>query len=67
MLGVGLIGLLIYVVIIGLLFYIIDYLVGQIPMPAPPRQALRVLMALILILIVLQLFGVIPERWQYKG
>lgn len=45
------------------MFYLIDYLVGQIPLPPPVRQVLRALMALILILILLEAIGVIPGRW----
>ena len=47
----NLISLLIYLVIIGVVFYLIDWLLGQIPLPPPVRVVVRVIMALVLVLI----------------
>lgn len=54
-----LISLIVYLVIIGLVFYLIDWLLGQIPLPQPIRVVVRVLMALFLVVILLQMLGVV--------
>jgi hypothetical protein len=57
----GLIDLIIYLVIVGLIFYLVDWMIGQIPLPDPVRVVIRVLMVLVLVLILLQAVGVIGE------
>jgi hypothetical protein len=51
-----LISLIIYLVVFGLIWW----LVGMLPLPAPVAQIVRVLFIILLILIVLAVFGIIP-------
>ena len=57
----ALITLIVYLLILGLLFWLIDYILKAIPIPDPPakiiRIALMVLMVLIVIVLLLDLFG----------
>jgi hypothetical protein len=54
----NLIGLLITVVILGLVFYVIWWLLGTIGLPEPFNKVVRVLLALIAVVILLSLlFG----------
>lgn len=55
----GLLSLLIYLVILGLIFYIIDWAVGQIPLVAPIRVVIRAVLALILVVYLLEALGVL--------
>lgn len=57
----GLVSLLIYLVILGLIFYIIDWAVAQIPMFAPVRMVIRALLALILVVYLLEALGLLPR------
>lgn len=58
----ALITLIVYLLIIGLLYWLIDYIIRTIPIPDPPariiRIALMVLMVLVIIVLLLDLFGV---------
>ena len=51
-----LISLIIWLVILGLVWY----LIGLLPIPAPVKQVITVLFVLLLILIVLGLVGLVP-------
>lgn len=51
-----LIGLIVYLVIFGLIWW----LVGMLPLPAPVAQIVRVLFVILLILIILSAFGLVP-------
>ena len=54
----GLIGLLITVVILALVFYVIYWVVGQIPLPDPFGVVVRVVLGLIAVIVLLGvLFG----------
>jgi hypothetical protein len=54
----SLIGLLITVIIIGLVMYLLYWLVGQIPLPAPFKVVATVLLALVTVVLLLGLlFG----------
>jgi hypothetical protein len=55
---ISLISLIFYLVILGLVFYLLDWLLGQIPLPPPVRVVIRVIMALVLVVILLQFLGV---------
>jgi len=55
----SLISLLIYLVILGLIFYIIDWAIGQIPMMQPVRAIVRAIHALILVVYLLEALGVL--------
>jgi hypothetical protein len=50
------ITLIIYLVVFGLIWW----LVSMLPLPAPVAQIVRVLFIILLILIVLSVFGIIP-------
>jgi hypothetical protein len=51
-----LISLIIWLVVLGLVWY----LIGLLPLPAPVGTIITVIFILILILIVLGLFGIVP-------
>ena len=55
----GLIQLVIYLAILGLIFYIIDWAVGQIPMFGPVRNVVRAILALILVVYLLEALGLL--------
>lgn len=48
-----LISLLVYVIVIGLVFYLLYWLLGQIPLPAPFKTVALVILALLAVLILL--------------
>lgn len=50
------ISLIVYLVVFGLIWY----LVSMLPLPAPVAQIVRVLFIILLILVVLSVFGIIP-------
>lgn len=51
-----LISLIAYLVVFGLVWW----LVGMLPLPAPVAQIVRVLFVILLILIILGAFGIVP-------
>lgn len=57
----ALISLIVYLLIIGLLYWLIDYIIKTIPIPDPPariiRIALMILLVLVIIVLILNLFG----------
>jgi hypothetical protein len=57
----GLISLIIYLLVLGLLYWLVIYVVDTIPIPDPPARiikiALMVLMVLVIIVLLLQLLG----------
>lgn len=54
----GLLALLITVIVLGLVWYLLYWLVGQLPLPPPFKTVATVLLALIAVLILLgMLFG----------
>jgi hypothetical protein len=53
---VQLVNLIIYLVVFGLIWW----LVGFLPLPAPVAQVVRVLFIILLIVIVLSAFGFVP-------
>jgi hypothetical protein len=57
-----LISLIVYLVIFGLIWW----LVSLLPLPAPVAQIVRVLFIILLILIVLSVFGIIPGGFLPK-
>lgn len=50
-----LIHLLIWILVLGLIFYIAYWAVSQVPLPAPFAVAARVILAIIAIIVLLQL------------
>ncbi|MES2017217.1 MAG: Thivi_2564 family membrane protein [Pseudomonadota bacterium] len=57
-----LISLVIYLVVFGLIWW----LVSLLPLPAPVAQIVRVIFIIMLILIVLSVFGIIPGHYLPK-
>lgn len=59
---IGLISLLIYLIIVGVVLWAIDYLAGVVPMPPPLRQVIHVLVIVVAVLVLLYaLLGFIGE------
>lgn len=50
-----LLNLLIVVIVLGLVFYVLYWAVGQIPLPAPFRVVANVILALIVVVVLLGL------------
>jgi hypothetical protein len=57
--GATLVNLIVYLVIFGLIWW----LVGMLPLPAPVAQIVRVCFIILLILIVLAAFGIVPSGY----
>lgn len=55
----SIINLIVYLVVFGLIWW----LVSLLPLPAPVAQIVRVLFIILLILIVLVAFGVLPNSY----
>jgi len=55
----GLVGLLISIIVICLIAYIVFWALGQIPLPDPIRTVVVVLVALILLVFIIQRFGLL--------
>jgi hypothetical protein len=55
----GLLGLLIAIVVVCLIAYVIFWALGQIPLPDPIRTIIIVLVALILLVFIVQRFGLL--------
>ena len=56
-----LIYLLIAIIVLGLIFYLLYWLIGQLPLPAPFRTVAIVILSLIAVVVLLSmLFGGIP-------
>lgn len=57
----GLITLIIYLLVLGLLYWLVIYILDTVPVPDPPnriiRIALMVLMVLVIIVLLLNLVG----------
>ena len=70
----ALINLIIYLLVLGLLYWLVLYVIDTIPIPDPPARiikiALMVLMVLVIIMLLLQLIGAggdlrLPKLAQY--
>jgi hypothetical protein len=55
----GLLGLLVAIVVVCLIAYVIFWALGQIPLPDPIRTIIIVLVALILLVFIVQRFGLL--------
>lgn len=53
--GSGLLSILIYVIVIGLVFYLLWWLVGYVGLPEPFNKVARVVLALVAVLILINL------------
>jgi hypothetical protein len=60
--GATLVNLIVYLVVFGLIWW----LVGMLPLPAPVAQIVRVCFIILLILIVLAVFGIVPAGYLPK-
>ena len=58
----ALITLLVYLLILGILWYVVDYVIRTLPVPDPPARLIRivivVIFCLILIMLLLNMLGV---------
>jgi hypothetical protein len=50
-----LLTLVIYILIIGVIFWLIDYVIQMVPLPAPFAQVVRVILAVVAVIIVILL------------
>ncbi len=50
------ISLIVYLIILGLLWYVVSLL----PLPAPMKPIIQILFVLLLILVLLSMFGLVP-------
>lgn len=55
----GLAGLLIAIIVLCLIAYLIFYALSRIPLPEPVRTVVTVLIALILLIFIIQRFGLL--------
>lgn len=59
----ALITLIVYLIIIGLIYWLVLYVIDTIPIPDPPARiikiALMVLLVLVIIMLILNLFGAV--------
>ena len=55
----GLLGLLIWIIIIALVCYVVFWALAKIPLPEPVRVVITVLVALILLVAIVQRFGLL--------
>jgi hypothetical protein len=63
-----LISLLVTLIIVGLIFYLLYWLIGQIPMPAPIKTVCLVVLGLIIVIYLLNLlFGLGLPRLRFTG
>ena len=57
----ALINLIVYLLVVGLLYWLVLYVIDTVPIPDPPARiikiALMVLMVLVVILLLLQMIG----------
>lgn len=57
----GLVTLIVYLLVLGILWFLIDYILGAIPVPDPAARLIRIVMVvifcLILIMLLLSLIG----------
>ncbi len=58
----AIVSLIVYLVIFGLIWW----LVGMLPLPSPVGQIVRVLFIILLIFIVLSVFGILPGGYLPK-
>ena len=58
---IGLFNLLVMIIILGLVFYLLYWLIGQIPLPAPFAVIAKAVLALAIVILLLgMLFGSVP-------
>lgn len=55
----GLLGLLIWIIIIALICYLLFWALARIPLPEPVRVVVTVLVALVLLIFIVQRFGLL--------
>lgn len=55
----GLLGLLVAIIVLALICYVIFWILGQIPLPQPMRAVIVVLVALILLVYIVNRFGLL--------
>lgn len=55
----GLLSLLIFLLVLATVFYVIDWIIGLFPVFGPMRSIIRILLALIELMILLQALGLL--------
>lgn len=55
----NIVNLIVYLIVFGLIWWA----VGMLPLPAPVAQIVRVLFIILLIMIILAAFGIIPGNY----
>lgn len=56
--GGGLISLLVWLLILALVIYVVFLVIGMLPLPAPAKQIITVILAIIFLLVILGHLGV---------
>ena len=65
--GMDLIGLLILVLVLGIVFWLLIYVIDQLPLPPPFGAVAKAIVALIIVLILLGQIGVLGGgEWVHR-
>jgi hypothetical protein len=59
----GLIQLLLYLLIGGLIVYVVYWIIGMTPLPQPVKNVVGVIVAIIVLLWLLGAAGIMPRMW----
>lgn len=59
----GLISLIIYLILGGIIVYIVYWIVGMLTLPQPIKTAICLLVALLVLIWLLATMGIIPKMW----
>jgi len=51
----ALITLVVYLLVLGVLWYLVDYVIGAIPVPDPPARIIRILLVVLFCIIIIVL------------
>lgn len=59
----GLVQLIIYLLLGGIVVYIVYWIVGMLTLPPPIKTAICLLVALLVLIWLLATMGIIPKMW----
>jgi len=51
----ALITLIVYLLVLGVIWYLVDYVIGAIPVPDPPARIIRILLVVLFCIIIIVL------------
>jgi len=51
----ALITLVVYLLVLGVIWYLVDYVIGAIPVPDPPARIIRILLVVLFCIIIIVL------------